>query len=87
MRNRFCRRRLTDAHRCVAVFFHSNGRYLLSAADDKSVRVWDLAQARCIKTMSSAHDHFVSTLDYSDANGATLATGSVDATVKVWECR
>ena len=66
--------------------FHSNGKYLLSASDDKSVRVWDLTQARCVKTLGGAHGHFVSCLDYN-ARDPHLATGSVDTTIKVWNCR
>lgn len=31
---------------------------LLSASDDKTVRVWDLATGRCTKTIE-AHSHFV----------------------------
>ena len=70
------------------VAFHplANGRYLLSVADDKTMRIWDLKQRRLYKTLESAHQHFVTTLDIH--RGAQyVATGSVDLTVKVWECR
>eukprot|EP00954_Amorphochlora_amoebiformis_P006535 512634-Amorphochlora_amoeboformis.AAC.1 len=42
------------------VVFHPSGRYLLSCADDKTVRVWDLEKRfRCRKILEDAHDPFV----------------------------
>ena len=66
------------------LIFHSNGRFLISASDDKSMRIWDLNSGRVFKKLLSAHDHFVTTLDMR-AN--ILVTGSVDNTLKVWSCR
>ncbi|KAM3512984.1 hypothetical protein MY11210_003384 [Beauveria gryllotalpidicola] len=49
-----------------ALVFHPSGKYLLSAADDKSIRCWDLAQeAKCVKTLSGAHGHFVKCLRWA----------------------
>jgi platelet-activating factor acetylhydrolase IB subunit alpha len=62
-----------------ALVFHPGGRYLLSVADDKTLRCWDLAQeGKCVKTLGDAHDHFVSCLRWApgivrepaQANGA-----------------
>lgn len=44
-----------------ALAFHPSGKYLLSASDDKTIRVWELSTGRCIKTVD-AHNHFVTTL-------------------------
>eukprot|EP01087_Luapelamoeba_hula_P019994 TRINITY_DN671_c6_g1_i1.p1 TRINITY_DN671_c6_g1~~TRINITY_DN671_c6_g1_i1.p1 ORF type:complete len:429 (+),score=63.12 TRINITY_DN671_c6_g1_i1:295-1581(+) len=68
------------------VMFHPNGKYLMSVSDDKSICIWDLKQQRCIKTISDAHPHFVACLDYNK-RFPLLATGGVDATIKVWESR
>lgn len=82
-----------------ALIFHPSGKYLLSASDDKTIRIWDLAQGRCIKTIE-AHGHFVTCMAWgralvggqaaADGKPATearrinvLATGSVDQSVKV----
>lgn len=41
-----------------ALVFHPTGKFLLSASDDKTIRIWDLKTGRCTKTIE-AHDHFV----------------------------
>ena len=51
-----------------ALAFHPGGKYLLSVSDDKSIRCWDLTQdARCIKTVTDAHDHFISCIRWAPA--------------------
>ena len=46
--------------------FHPGGKYLFSVADDKTIRCWDLAQeARLVKTIDSAHSHFVSCIRWA----------------------
>ncbi|PYH66436.1 WD40 repeat domain-containing protein [Aspergillus vadensis CBS 113365] len=42
------------------LLFHPGGKYLISVADDKTIRCWDLSQGgRLVKTIN-AHGHFVS---------------------------
>ncbi|KAK6026576.1 WD domain, G-beta repeat protein [Ostertagia ostertagi] len=41
--------------------FHPRGKFLVSVADDKTLRVWDIAQRRCAKTID-AHQHFVTSV-------------------------
>jgi FOG: WD40 repeat len=67
------------------VTFHPGGKYLVSCGDDKTLRVWDTANKRNMKTLE-AHSHFVTSLDFHRAH-PYVVTGSVDKTVKVWECR
>lgn len=57
-----------------ALVFHPNGKYLLSAADDHTIRIWELKTGRCIRKIE-AHERFVSSLAWgrqtisSDTNG------------------
>ncbi|UYV66932.1 PAFAH1B1 [Cordylochernes scorpioides] len=63
------------------VKFHPGGKYIVSAADDKTLRVWDIQNKRCHKTLE-AHTHF-----YFHPQAPFVVSGSVDMSVKVWECR
>jgi len=69
-----------------AIGFSGDGKYVVSASDDKSVRVWDLKQLRCIRTIDGAHKHFVTSLTLSH-KFPFMATGCVDATASVWSCK
>ncbi|KAI9368598.1 nuclear distribution protein nudF [Aspergillus egyptiacus] len=48
------------------LLFHPSGKYLISVADDKTIRCWDLSQeARLVKTIDNAHDHFISCIRWA----------------------
>ncbi|VDO80442.1 unnamed protein product [Schistosoma mattheei] len=57
----------------------------MSASDDKTIRVWDLKNRRCHKTLN-AHSHFVTSLDVNRL-APYAVTGSVDQTIHIWDCR
>lgn len=61
--------------------FHPDGRFLLSVSDDKTIRIWDLENGGKLLKTIKAHDHFVTSMAYGRKS---LATGSVDTTVKIW---
>lgn len=69
---------ITDLH------FHPNGKFLISTADDRSIRIWDLNLGRCYRKIYNAHDHFISCFDMK---GKLAVTGSVDTSAKIWTCR
>ena len=66
------------------IVFLQSGKHLVSVSDDKSMRIWDLSNGRCFRKITEAHSHFVTTID---VRGKTVVTGSVDAVVKLWQCR
>lgn len=43
------------------VLVHPGGRFIVSCADDKTIRIWDYKNKRCMKTLC-AHEHFVTSL-------------------------
>lgn len=48
------------------LMFHPGGKFIVSCADDKTLRIWDYKNKRCTKTLS-AHEHFVTSLGESPA--------------------
>lgn len=67
--------------------FHPSGKLLLSASDDKTIRVWELSTGRCMKTVE-AHTHFVATLSWGRQRvsvGASKANGADGGDSKVGE--
>ncbi|KAJ2897270.1 putative nuclear distribution protein nudf [Zalerion maritima] len=49
-----------------ALVFHPGGKYLLSAADDKTLRCWDLSQdGRCVKVIGDPHERFITSLRWA----------------------
>uniref|UniRef100_A0A7S2Y8Q0 Lissencephaly-1 homolog n=1 Tax=Entomoneis paludosa TaxID=265537 RepID=A0A7S2Y8Q0_9STRA len=67
-----------------AVLIHPSGQYIVSAADDKSIRVFDIKAQRCLRSLENAHDHFVTAIDMHSTL-PILVSGSVDQTVKCWQ--
>lgn len=69
-----------------ALALHHSGKYLYSCSDDKSIRIWDLTNGNCFKKILDAHSHFISSLA-TNTKYLTLASSSVDLTVKIWELK
>jgi platelet-activating factor acetylhydrolase IB subunit alpha len=67
-----------------AVMIHPNGNYIISASDDKSIRVFDIKAQRCLRTLEKAHDHFITSL-HMHHTLPILVSGSVDQTIRCWQ--
>ncbi|KAI0811223.1 nuclear distribution protein PAC1 [Irpex lacteus] len=63
-----------------ALVFHPNGKFLLSASDDNSIRIWDLKTARCYRTVDKPHGHFKD----PKANGASTASEAQKVVYVIW---
>lgn len=66
-----------------SVCFSPDGKMLATGAEDRQIRVWDLAE-RKIKMMLSGHKQEIYSLEYS-RDGHILASGSGDKTVRIWD--
>jgi hypothetical protein len=63
--------------------YSPDGRRIVSASDDKTVKVWDAETGQLIRTLSG-HDGIVSFAAYSP-DGRRIVSASSDNTVKVWD--
>ena len=66
-----------------AVVVQPLGQYIVSCSDDKTIKIWDLEESRCIRTITDAHEHFVTCLDVHH-KAALVASGSVDSSIRIW---
>ncbi len=65
-----------------AVAFHPKENVLVSASQDKTARIWNLADGKMTFELKG-HTGIVDTVAYSP-DGKTIATGSEDKSVKLW---
>ena len=68
-----------------SVVLHPNGKFIISCSDDKSIRVLDLKESRCLRTIADAHTHFITCIAMAQSN-PILVSGSVDKNVAIWAC-
>ena len=77
-------RRLVGHTRMVhVVAFHPYKNCLASAAEDRTIRFWNLVDGACIRAIK-AHEEIVWSMAFSH-HGSLLATGSFDHTAKLWD--
>jgi platelet-activating factor acetylhydrolase IB subunit alpha len=63
---------------------YQQGNFLVSAGEDKTLRIWDLNKKKQLFVEQGAHDHFVSCLALHP-QFRIVVSGSVDKTAKVWK--
>ena len=68
-----------------AVCFSPDGKYLVTGAEDKQIRVWDIA-SKAIYHKLEGHEQDIYSLDFSP-DGTTILSGSGDRTVRLWDVR
>jgi len=67
----------------TSIAFSPDGRTLASGSWDHTIKLWEVATGREIKTLSG-HTNWVCSVAFSP-DGRTLASGSWDRTIKLWE--
>ena len=66
-----------------SVCFSPDGKYLATGAEDKVIRVWEIASATVVHSFTGREQDIYS-LDYA-RNGRMIASGSGDRTVRLWD--
>jgi WD40 repeat protein len=66
--------------------FSADGRFIVSASDDKTLRLWDVKTALPIGAPLSGHSESVRNAAFSPLLGAPLhiVSASADATLRLW---
>ncbi|CEJ80241.1 hypothetical protein VHEMI00438 [[Torrubiella] hemipterigena] len=71
----------------VTKFSPSNQTHLLSASDDRTVRLWDLTNNDPLTTFTGHQDYVRSASYLSGTMSNMIVSGSYDSTVKIWDPR
>eukprot|EP00300_Choanocystis_sp_HF-7_P009571 c16505_g1_i1.p1 GENE.c16505_g1_i1~~c16505_g1_i1.p1 ORF type:complete len:528 (+),score=114.87 c16505_g1_i1:51-1634(+) len=66
-----------------SVCFSPDSTRLAAGAEDKTIRIWDIASQKLVQVLNG-HEGEIYSLDYSK-DGKLLASGSGDKTAKIWD--
>ncbi|CAR28248.1 hypothetical protein ZYGR_0N07410 [Zygosaccharomyces rouxii] len=68
-----------------SVCFSPDGKFLATGAEDRLIRIWDIAQKKIVMVLQG-HEQDIYSLDYFPS-GDKLVSGSGDRTVRIWDLR
>ena len=64
--------------------FSPDGKWILTASDDRTAKLWDADTGRLIRTFKDRHRHRVRSAVFS-ADGKKVLTASADTTARIWD--
>lgn len=73
---------LGHSNKVNCVLIHPDNRTVISASDDKTIRIWNIETAECVKIITG-HTEPVRSLDIMP-DGIRIISGSNDATIRLW---
>ncbi len=75
-----------EGHEAVvsSMRFSRDGRHVVSAGEDGTVRVWEASTGRCLRTLTGHDSSGVRSVAFS-RDARWLVSGSTDQTVRLWE--
>ncbi|KAH8508727.1 hypothetical protein H0E87_010751 [Populus deltoides] len=65
--------------------FSSDSRFIVSASDDKTLRLWDVTTGHTIKTLHG-HTNYVFCVNFNPQSNM-IVSGSFDETVRIWDVK
>jgi WD40 repeat protein len=65
------------------VAFHPNGRFLISASNDSTIKIWDLRQGHILYTLYG-HEGASTSVNFSPC-GDYFCSAGIDSVVMVWK--
>lgn len=68
-----------------SVCFSPDGKFLATGAEDRLIRIWDIAKKQIVMVLQG-HEQDIYSLDYFPS-GEKLVSGSGDRTVRIWDLR